>query len=155
MMLGAPGSSVMRPVVQTVRGPHNRRKVLVDRDTEFRQREPCVLADRHSRGAGMVLLAGEGDAVLPDADDGGDDADLEAGSLEPVALLDMGFEIADVPSALDRDAGAAGKADDVERLTHAAIAVAITRRVDVRLCHSTDERAAAEEGAEMAFLVAP
>ena len=48
----------MRPVVHTVRGPQSG-KALVDRDAEARQRKAGVLADRHPRRAGMVLLAGK------------------------------------------------------------------------------------------------
>ena len=98
MMLGAPGSSVMRPVVHTVRGPQAAGKAFVDSDAEPRQRQAGVLANGHPRGAGVVLFAGEGDAVLPDPDDGGDDADLEAAAFERLALFDMGFEISDVPA---------------------------------------------------------
>ena len=103
----------------------------------------------------MVLLAGECDAILPDADDRGDDTDLEAASLQPVALLDMRLEIADVTSALDGKACASGKAGALQRLAHAAIGVAVARGVDVRFRDEADKGAAAEEGAEMAFLVAP
>ena len=145
----------MRPVVQTVRGPQTAGKFWSIATQNRRQRETCVLADRHARGAGVVLLAGKGDAILPDADDRGDDADLEAAALEPVALLDVRLEIADVPPVLDRKPGAAGEADGLQRLAHAAIGVAVARGVDVRLCHATDEGAAAEKRTEMTFLVAP
>ena len=63
---------------------------------------PASLAIFHPRGAGVILLAGKGDPVLPDADDGGDDADPETGAFQRPPLLDMGFEISDVPSALGR-----------------------------------------------------
>ena len=65
----------MRPVVHTVRGPQARGKPFVDIDAEFRQRQAGILANGHPRRAGVVLLAGECDPVLPDPDDGGDDAD--------------------------------------------------------------------------------
>ena len=108
----------MRPVVQTVRGPHVRRKAIVDIDAESRQREAGILADGHPGGAGVILLAGEGDPVLPDADDGGDDADLEAAAFERLALLDMGFEISDVAAALAVRARPAGKTDLAQRVAH-------------------------------------
>src|ERR1700748_2795757 len=87
MMLGAPGSSAMRPVVQTVRGPHACGKFWPIATQNFGSAQAGVLAERHPRGAGVVLLAGECDAILPDADDRGDDPDLEAATLQPVALL--------------------------------------------------------------------
>jgi hypothetical protein len=44
----------------------------------------------------VVLLADQGDFVVPDADDRLDDADAQTGGVERVALLDMSFEIADI-----------------------------------------------------------
>src|SRR5262249_29778335 len=75
--------------------------------------------------------------------------------LQPLALLDMGLEIADVPAALCRDARSFGEANTLQRLPHAAIAVAVTRGVDVSFGDGADIGTAAEEGAEMTFLVAP
>ena len=63
--------------------------------------------------AGMVLLAGDGDPVVPVADDRLDDADAQAGRFQRVALLDMRFEIAEVArrlAAIARPAGIAGLA---------------------------------------------
>ena len=40
----------------------------------------------------MVLLADDCEPVLPYRHDGGDDADLEVGVLQRVALFDMRFE---------------------------------------------------------------
>ncbi len=59
----------------TAGGPHRARaagrgEALVDIDAKPGEGEACVLADRHPRGAGVVLFAREGDAVLPDPDDG-------------------------------------------------------------------------------------
>ena len=89
----------MRPVVHTVRGPQARGKAIVDIDAEPGQRQTCIPAIGHPRRAGVILLAGEGDPVLPDADDGGDDADLQRAAFERLALLDMGFEISDMAAA--------------------------------------------------------
>ena len=92
----------MRPVVHTVRGPHSAREAIVDRDAELRQRQAGILAQRHAGGAGMVLLADKIDPVLPDADDGGDDADRKPAAFERLALLDMRLQISDMPPALGR-----------------------------------------------------
>ena len=155
MMLGAPGSSVMRPVVHTVRGPHCAGKRVVDLDAEFRQRQPGIPAYRHPRGAGVVLLAGEADPVLPDADDGGDDADLERAAFEHLALLDMRLEISDVAPALAGRARPAGETGLAQRIAHRLAAGAVARGVDIGFGDAADIGAAAEETAEMAFLVAP
>ena len=45
----------------------------------------------------MILLAAKADPVLPDPDDGGDDADPETAAFEALALLDMGLDISDMP----------------------------------------------------------
>src|SRR5205823_8946225 len=78
---------------------NERREAIVDLDAEPRQRQPGVFANGHPCGAGMILFAGERDPVLPDADDGGDDANLEAAAFERLALLDMRLEITDVAPA--------------------------------------------------------
>ena len=52
-------------------------------------------------------------------------------------------------------ARAAGKPDLAQGLAHGAIAVAVARGVDVGFADRADIGAAAEETAEMAFLVAP
>ena len=103
----------------------------------------------------MVLLAGEGDAVLPDADDGRDHADLQPAAFQRLALFDMRLEIADVAAAQSLQARAAGKSDLRQRLSHGAAAVAVTRGVDVGFAHGADIGAAAKKVAEMAFLIAP
>ena len=103
----------------------------------------------------MVLLAGKGDAVLPDADDGGDDPDRKAAALERLALLDMRLEISDVPAAFGGDARPAGKTGVAQRLAHGFAAGAVARGIDLFLAHTADIGPAAEEGAKMSFLVAP
>ena len=55
----------------------------------------------------MILLAGEGNLVLPDAHDRGDDTDLETLPLEHIALLDVRFEVTHVTVAIDALAGRA------------------------------------------------
>ena len=76
-------------------------------------------------------------------------------AFEPLALLDMGFEISDVPPEFGRDARPAGKADLAQRFTHGLAAVAVAGGVDFRFADGTDIGPAAEKTAEMAFLVAP
>jgi len=90
MMLGAPGSRVvMRPVVHTVRGPQsvgNRSSMATQ---NLANATPASLRTPMRGRAGVILLAGKADLVLPDPDDGGDDADYETSAYERLALLDM------------------------------------------------------------------
>ena len=155
MMLGAPGSSVMRPVVHTVRGPPRFGKPVVDGDAEPRQRQAGILANVHPRRAGVILLAAEGDAVLPDTDDGGDDADRKTAAFKRPALLDMRLEISDMPPAFGLGARPAGKTGVAQGVPHGPAAAAVARGVDIVFGDAADIGPAAEETAEMAFLVAP
>src|SRR5205814_3923385 len=124
-------------------------------DAKSGECEACVLSDGHPCGAGVVLFTREGDAVLPDPDDGRDDSDSEAAAFERLALFDMGFEISDMAAGFAPRAGAAGQASLTQRLTHALVVVAVARRVDIGFGDAADIRAAAEEVPEMPFLVAP
>src|SRR6202171_1852807 len=97
-------------------GPYRARsaepgKPVVDINAKPDQRQAGVLATVHPGGAGMVLLTGKCDPVLPDADDGGDDADRETAALQRLALLDMRLEISDMPAAFGLRARAAGQPD--------------------------------------------
>src|SRR3982074_3432780 len=67
-----------------------------------------ILANVHPGRTSMILLAAKGDPVLPDTDDGGDDADPETATFERLALLDMRLEISDMPSAFSVRARPAG-----------------------------------------------
>ena len=141
-------------------GPHRARaagrgEALVDSDAKSGEREAGVPADRHPRGAGVVLFARKRDAVLPDPDDGRDDPNFEAAAFERLALFDMGFEISDMPPAFAPRAGAAGEAGVAQRVTHGLAAVAVAGRVDIGFGDAADIGAAAEEVSEMPFLVAP
>ena len=144
----------MRPVVHTVRGPQAAGKRSSIVDAKSGERQPSVLADSHPRGAGVVLFAREGDAVLPDPDDGRDNSDSEAAAFERLALFDMGFEISDMPPAFATAAGAAGEAGLAQRVTH-AVAAAVACCVDIGFGDAADIGPAAEEVSEMPFLVAP
>ena len=55
----------------------------------------------------------------------------------------------------DLGARAAGEACLAERLAHGPVTVAVARGIDIGLGHVADIGPAAEETAEMAFLVAP
>src|SRR6266702_286330 len=131
------------------------RETLVDCDTEFGQSEPRIFSRGHAGRAGVVLLPDKIDLVLPDADDGGHDADREVAAFERVSLLDMRLQISDVPSRLSSDARASGEPYIGERLAHGAAAGAVARGIDVGLGHLPDIRAGAEKMAKVSFLVAP
>src|SRR5436190_2699750 len=74
----------------------DRGEAVLDMRRQPDHRDAGILAARHLRRAGVVLLASDRDPVIPVADDRLDNADLEPGRVEPIALLDMGFEIADI-----------------------------------------------------------
>src|SRR5665213_2169198 len=142
------------------RGPYRARPAqrgegVVDGHAKSCQGQPCVLANRHAGGAGVILLARKTDPELPDADDGGDDADRKGAAFERLALLDMGFQISDVTPAPGVFARAAGEPGLAQRLPHGPAARAVARRVDIGLGDRADKGAAAEKTAEMAFLIAP
>src|SRR5277367_1037417 len=73
-----------------------------DRAAQRDERDAGVPTYRHPSRPCVVLLAGEGDAILPDADDARDDPKMQAGLVEIIALLDMGFQIAHVIFRRDR-----------------------------------------------------
>ena len=103
----------------------------------------------------MILLAGKGDLILPDADDGRDDAYAEMRAFQRPPLFDMGFEISDVTAALGGLSWAAGKTGRLQRLAHRAGVGAVARGIDIVLGDVADIGPAAEKMAEMAFLIAP
>ena len=76
---GAFGSSSMRPIVHTVRGPAISGKRSWMCVGEPHHRHPGILAPHHARRAGVVLLADQRDPKVADADDGLDDADAQPG----------------------------------------------------------------------------
>jgi len=69
------------------------REALVDPCRQPHHRDTGIPAPHHARSAGMVLLAVQSDAIVPNADDRLDHADAQPAGVEGVALLDMGFEI--------------------------------------------------------------
>ena len=103
----------------------------------------------------MILLATKGDPVLPDTDDGGDDADRKAAAFERAALLDMRLEVSNVPPAFGHCAWAACKTHVAQRLAHGFSTGAVACGVDIGLGDAADIRSAAKETSEMSFLVAP
>ena len=109
----------MSPVVQTVLGPGNRRKPRLDPGHEFHQRHAGILADRHARGSGMVLLAFEFDPEPSAADDRRDDADPQMVIFQVGTLLDMGFQVAPVAGGIDLLPRPAGEPRLAQRITQA------------------------------------
>src|SRR5271169_6187416 len=105
--------------------------------------------------AGMVLLAGHRDPVVPDADDRLDDTDAQSTRVERVALLDMGFEIPDVMPGVDPLAGTIGKAGACQGFAQRQAGIAAPDLVYFCFGKRIGERAAAEKAAVMAFLVGP
>ena len=155
-MLGAPGSSRMRPVVHTLRGPAtcgNRASIAAGQP---HQRHAGILADRHARGAGVVLHALETDPVLPDADDAGDHAEAQAGRIELVALLDMRFQVAAVARRVEssRAAGPASPAC-AQRVAQCRAVVAVAVRVDLRLVDPAPRTNGCRGTCRSALLVRP
>src|SRR5258708_4367829 len=62
---------------------------MLYRHAKPRQSHAGILANVHPGRTSVILLAAKGDPVLPDPDDGGDDADPETAAFEALALLDM------------------------------------------------------------------
>src|SRR5579864_145260 len=103
----------------------------------------------------MILLAGEGDPVLPDADDRSDDPDAEMRTLKRASLLDVGLEISDMAASLGNLSRTVGKPGSANRLAQGPSVGPVACRVDLLFGDIADIRAAAEEMAEMTFFVAP
>src|SRR6516225_1422177 len=137
----ARAGDLRKPVVNAGRQPHHR--------------DPGILAPHHARGAGMVLLAGHQDPVVPDADDRFDHADAQPGRVERVALLDMRFEIAGVTPGLDLLARPPGKSGALQGLAQRRAVVAPSDPIDLLLGKHAGKRMAAEKALVMAFLVGP
>ena len=114
--------------------PAELRELIVDINAKPVERHAGVPANVHPRGAGVILLAIEGDPVLPDTYDGSDDADAEIAALECFALLNMRFEISDMPPAFSLHARPAGKTHLAQGVPHGTAAAAIACGVDVILC---------------------
>ncbi len=92
---------------------------------------------------------------MPDPDDGGDDADCETPAYERLALLDMCLQISDMPPAFCRRARPASQTHIAQGVPHGPAAAAVARRVDVRVGYTANIGSAAQEMAEMSFLIAP
>ena len=100
-MLGAPGVRTIDPVVQVLRSASDTREFSVDRGQQPDRGQAGILSFRHGRAAGVILIAPNHNAPLPDRDNAGDHADAKAGLLELRALLDMHFQEAPVPAGLE------------------------------------------------------
>src|SRR5262249_8138547 len=96
-------------------GPHrvratDLRKAPIDCAQVIHQLAPGVAPARHGGGSRVVLLADDREFVLPDRDDGGDDADPQSCALQKIALLDMRLQKAGVARGIDLMARAGGPA---------------------------------------------
>ena len=118
-------------------------------------RHPGILAPDHPRRAGVILLSGKDDAKIADTDNRLDDAEPQSGGVECIALLDMRFEIADMPAGLDLFAPAPGKSGLGQSRAQRFAGVATFDLVDLVLVKGADIRAASEIAAVMALLVGP
>ena len=144
----------MRPVVQTVRGPQLSGKRSSIATQNFASASPASFRAA-MRVVPAILLTDEIDLVLPDADDGGDDADRKATAFERVALLDMRFQISDVPARLGGNARSSCEPHVGECVPHGAAAGAVACGINVGLGHLPDIGARTEEVSKVSFLVAP
>ncbi len=98
---GSPGNDAQLTGIEmnAAEGPHrmecrNRAKCVIERRCQSDRGRSRILAPRHGRGAGMILLARHGDAILPNAHQSGDDPNTLARLLQFDALLDVRFEVA-------------------------------------------------------------
>ena len=161
--LGAAGHDARRVGVEqhAADRPHRARagdlgKAVVDARRQPHHRDPGILAPRHLGRAGMVLLAGQRDPVIPDADDRLDDADPQAARCR--ACRPARYALRDSRhSAPDRPARAAARQSPAvfERVAQRARRRGSCRRSISVLVERAGERAAAEHVAVMPFLVGP
>src|SRR4051812_20375644 len=94
------------------------------------------------------------DAVVPQADDGGDHADLELRKLKPASLFDMRLEISAVAGRLHRQSRTPRITSLAERIAHHFAMRTIARPIDLVFADVANEGAAAEITAVMPLLVA-
>src|SRR5215472_4499844 len=131
------------------------RKAVVNPGREPHHRDTGIPAPFHTGGAGMVLLADEGDPIVPDADNRLDDADTQSARVERVALLDMRFEVTNVTQWLDPLIGQPSKTSAFERRTQWHPVIAAAGLVGLFLGERIGKGPAAEKIAVMAFLIRP
>ena len=111
----------------------DRRKPRLDRGDQLDQRHAGVLANRHARGAGMVLLTLEFDPEPPAADDRGDDAEAQMVVFQVGALLDMGLQIAAIARGIHLLARPAGKPGLPQRIAQRHPGLPVRADVDLLL----------------------
>ena len=92
MMLWLPGSSVMRPVVHTVRGPQISGKRLSIAESSRTSASPASRRRVIEVVPAWFCSPVTVNAVLPDRHDRRDDADAQLLAFERVALLDVRLE---------------------------------------------------------------
>src|SRR5207248_2596530 len=83
-----------------------------------------------------------------------DDPDLRSDRIQRIALLDMGFEVADIARRIDELARPSGKPGIDQRLAQ-LLALAALGRLDLIFAQPAGKRPAAEHVAVMPFFVGP
>ena len=101
----------------------------------------------------MVLIALDDDAELPDGDDAADHAGPQPGLFELGALLDMHFEETLVAAGVQLGPGDTLQPRFAQRVAQGLAGGAVHRGVDLRLFQNAEQAFAAQEAAEMAFLI--
>jgi hypothetical protein len=140
-------------------GPHRARsadfrKAGIDRAEQAHQFQAGVASPGHRGRTGVVLLALDRQAILPNGDDGRDDADLEAQALERIALLDVRLEKSGVAFRIDPEARSVRPASHLQGFAHRHARDTVEGPIELPLFERADERAAAEETAEVALFIA-
>jgi len=102
----------------------------------------------------VVLLTLDRQAILPNGDDGGDDTDLEAQALQRIALLDVRLEKPCVACRIDAEAWSVPPASRLQGLAQCHARGTVDSPIQLTLLDEADERAAAEEAAEVPLFVA-
>ena len=129
------------------------RKFIVDRGQQPDRGQARILSFRHGRAAGVILIAPNHNAPLPDRDNAADHADAKAGLLKLSALLDMHFQEAPYRPGSSRMRGFPSK-QLAKRHSQRRAIVPVRASIDFLFRQFPDDRAAAKEPAvEMTFLV--
>src|SRR5580698_6609218 len=152
---GLAGLDVDRAGGPDAAGSRDLRETHRDRRGEFDERDPGVLALDHACRARVIGLADENDAILPDADDAGDNAKPHSRLVERVALFDMGLEIADGVRSHDRFTPALRKTRGRQRLAKRRSVIVVARFVDLFVRDIANKGAASKKRAKVPFLIRP
>jgi hypothetical protein len=155
-MLETPGASSIRPKLVTLR-PLPFRTMCSRAFSAYSQAaRKASFAPGHGRGARVVRLADEGEAVPPDAHDALDEPDGQAGRLEVRALLDVQLDVGvEGPRIAARFRHPARVVAGPGHRVHELDAVHRLERRHLGHVELAGEGARAEVAAVAAFLVAP